>query len=122
ALFCWVALSHLVFQLGDVGIQSLPSEDAGLVALRGVAKEPGLYFFPGLDMKALKAMPKEQAEAANKAWTEKWKTGPRGLLVIHPEATQNDPMTPGTLGRQFGTDVCACLLVAFMMSQLSTKT
>src|SRR5438045_2202485 len=86
ALFCWGALSHMVLQLGDAGLQSLPSEDAGLVALRGVAKEPGLYFFPGLDMKALKAMPKEQAEAANKAWTEKWKTGPRGLLIIHPEA------------------------------------
>src|SRR5205807_2949063 len=122
ALFCWGALSHMVFQLGDVGIQSLPSEETGLGALRGVAKEPGLYFFPGLDMKALHAMPKDQREAAEKAWTEKWQAGPRGLLVIHPEATTSEPMTGATLGKQLGTDVFACLLVAFMMSQLSTKT
>src|SRR5438445_13317414 len=31
-------------------------------------------------------------------------------------------MTAGTLGRQLGVDVVAGLLVAFLMSQLSTKT
>jgi hypothetical protein len=122
ALFCWGALSHMVLQLGDVGIQSLPGEEAGLSALRGVAKDPGLYFFPGVDMKALQAMPKDQRDAAEKAWTEKWRAGPRGLLIIHPEKTESEPMTAGTLARQFGTDVTSCLLVAFLMSQLSTKT
>src|SRR5436190_5418006 len=99
-LFCWGALSHMVFQLGDLGIQSLPSEEAALPALRGTVKEPGLYFFPGLDMKAVKALPKEQAEAATKAWTEKWQAGPRGLLIIHPETTTSEPMTASTLARQ----------------------
>jgi len=47
--------------------------------------------------------------------------GPRGLLIIHPEATSAEPMGGATLGRQFGTDACACLLVAFLISQLSTK-
>ncbi len=122
ALFVWGALSHMVFQLGDVGIQSLPSEEAALPALRTAVKEPGLYFFPGVDMKAMRALPKEQAEAANKAWTEKWKAGPRGLLIVHPEATSAEPMGGGTLGRQFGTDVCACLLVAFLLSQLSIRS
>ena len=122
ALFVWGALSHMVFQLGDVGIQSLPSEEAAVPALRTAVKQPGLYFFPGYDMKAMSALPKEQAKAANKAWTEKWKAGPRGLLIIHPEATSAEPMGAGTLGRQFGTDVCAGLLVAFLMSQLSTRS
>jgi hypothetical protein len=121
-LFCWGALSHMVLQLGDVGIKSLPSEEAALPALSATVKEPGLYFFPGLDMKAMRALPKEQCEAITKAWTEKWKTGPRGLLIIHPEATTAEPMTGGTLGRQFGTDACACLLVAFLMSQLSATS
>lgn len=121
ALFGWGALSHMVFQLGDVGLQSLPSEEAALPGLRAAVKEPGLYFFPAYDMKAVRALPKEQAEAADKAWTEKWKAGPRGLLIIHPEATSAEPMGGGTLGRQFGTDACACLLVAFLISQLSTK-
>src|ERR1051326_6466752 len=121
ALFCWGALSHMVFQLGDMGIQSLPGEAAALPALRSTVKEPGLYFFPGYDMKAMKALPKDQAEAANKEWTDKWKAVPRGLLIIHPEATAAEPMGPGTLGRQFATDVGACLLVAFLISQLSTK-
>jgi len=51
----------------------------------------GPVFFPGYDMKAMRALPKEQAEAANKAWTEKWKAGPRGLLIIHPETTSAGP-------------------------------
>src|SRR5207237_9396674 len=38
------------------------------------------------------------------------------------EASTAEPFTAGTLGRQLGTDVFACLLVAFMMSQLSTRT
>jgi hypothetical protein len=122
ALFCWGALSHMVFQLGDVGMRSLPSEETALPALRGTVKEPGLYFFPGIDMKAVSALPKDQAEAATKAWTEKWKAGPRGLLVIHPEPTSAEPMTPATLGRQLGTDAFACLLVAYLISQLSTKS
>ncbi len=122
ALFFWGALSHMVLQLGDIGIQSLPAEDAGLPALRAVAKEPGLYFFPGIDMKAVSALPKEQRDAATKAWTEKWKAGPRGLLIIHPETTTAEPMTAGTLARQFGTDLFACLLVAYLMSQLSAKS
>ena len=121
ALFIWGALSHMVLQLGDVGLQSLPAEEAALPALRAAVKEPGLYFFPAYDMKAMAALPKEQKEAADKAWTEKWKAGPRGLLIIHPEATSAEPMGPHTLLRQFGTDAFACLLVAFLMSQLSTK-
>ena len=122
ALFCWGALSHMVLQLGEAGIQSLPTEEAALPAFRSVVKEPGLYFFPGIDMKAVSKMPKDQAEAATKAWTDKWKAGPRGLLIIHPEATTAEPMTAGTLGRQFGTDAFACLLVAYLMSQLSTRS
>ena len=121
-LFIWGALSHMVFQLGVVGIQSLPTEEATLPALRGAVKQPGFYFFPGMDMAAIRAMPKEQADAATKQWTEKWKAGPRGVLVIHPEPTSAEPMTAGTLGRQLGVDVIAGLLVAFLMSQLSTTT
>jgi hypothetical protein len=120
-LFCWGAASHMVLQLGDVGIQSLPAEEALFPSFRGAVKEPGLYFFPGIDMKALQKMPKAQAEAVNAAWTEKWKAGPRGLLIIHPEPTTAEPMTAGTLGRQFGTDFCSCLLVALLLSQLAPK-
>jgi len=122
ALFIWGALSHMVFQLGDVGIQTLPSEASTLPALGGAVKQPGLYFFPGIDLKATASLPKDQAEAVTKAWTVKWKAGPRGLLIIHPEATAAEPMSGATLGRQFGTDTCACLLVAFVMSQLSTRS
>src|SRR5439155_19946152 len=121
-LFVWGALSHMVFQLGDVGIQSLPGEEAIFPALRGAIQQPGFYFFPGIDQAAIRKLPKEQADAATAKWTEKWKAGPRGVLIVHPEATPNDPMTAGTLGRQLGIDVVACLLVAFLMSQLSTRT
>jgi hypothetical protein len=120
-LFCWGAVSHMVFHLGDAGLRSLPSEDTALPALRAVVKEPGLYFFPGIDMKAIAALPKDQANAAEQAWTDKWKAGPRGLLIIHPEPTSAEPITSGTLGRQFGIDLFACLLLAYLMSQLSTS-
>jgi len=65
ALFVWGALSTWFSSSATLGFSSLPSEEAALPALRAAVKEPGLYFFPGYDMKAMRALPKEQAEAAN---------------------------------------------------------
>jgi hypothetical protein len=107
-MFIWGALSHMVFQIGDSGIAPLPNEDAVISALRTNVKEPGVYFFPGMDMKA-ELTPEQEA-----AWTEKYKAGPVGLIVYRPVG--QEPMTPKMLGVELGSNILACLLAAFVLA------
>lgn len=77
-LFIWGALSHMVLPIGEMGIQSLPAEEALLPAMRSAIHSPGLYFFPGMGAGGHPS-PEEQ-----KAWEEKYEAGPTGILVYHP--------------------------------------
>ncbi len=119
-LFLWGYVSHAVLQLGDAGIKVLPNEDATVAALKPNITEPGFYFFPGVDHNAVHKMPKEQQEKTLKEWQAKYETGPRGILIYHPTGEQ--AMSPAQLGRQFGTDVVAMLIVSFLLTQLHERT
>ena len=112
AMFFWGFISHVVLGLGDTGIRDLTGEEKILPTLREHIKESGFYFFPG-EGGARSAGTKEQQEAATKAWQDKFKAGPWGILVYHPEGTT--PMSPGQLGRQLLTDVVLGLLMAFLL-------
>ena len=70
--------------------------------------QPGLYFFPGMDMS--KHMTKEE-EAA---WTAKYKAGPAGLLLIEPKGA--DPMMTNQLVISFISDLLCALLAAFILA------
>lgn len=108
-VFVWGAISHMVLPLGEAGIQSLPNEDAVLGAMRSSIAEPGLYFFPGLDMHA------HPSEAQQKAWEEKHRTGPAGLLVYTPVG--GEPIPP----RKLITELVSNILGAVIASCLLTK-
>ena len=77
-VFVWSALSHTALGLGTAGISTIPNEERVAQALRGAIAEPGLYFLPGFDT-SHKMTAEEQ-----KAWTEKYRRGPSGILVIQP--------------------------------------
>src|SRR5262249_18360952 len=72
-------------------------------------QEPGFYFFPYVDKK-------EASEAAQKAWTEKIKKGPTGILVVHPEGAE--AMSPRQLLTELATNVISALLAALLLSQV----
>jgi hypothetical protein len=110
-MFLWGAVSHMFLGLGDAGLQPLPNEDQALASLRQAVKEPGLYFFPGEPDFA--SLAKDQHEAARQAWTEKFRTGPYGLMVYHPNGTE--PMSPGQLGIQVVTDIFVAFILACLL-------
>ena len=114
AVFIWGAISHMVLPLGEMGMQTIPrNEEQVLDALRSAISSPGLYFFPGMDMhKSL--TPEEQ-----KAWTEKYKSGPAGIMVIAPAG--EEPTGPGQLIGEVVSDIIAGLLGALILSAIAAS-
>ncbi len=116
-MFLWGAVSHMALGLGDAGIQSLPSEDKVLDAMRENIKDGGFYFFPG-EPEGTRTGNKVERDAATKAWTDKFRQGPHGILIYHPEGTE--PMSPGQLLIQLVTDIALALVVAFLLGQVAS--
>lgn len=105
-MFIWGAVSHMVLQLGDAGLSQLKEkEEPVLAALRDHIKEPGLYFYPGLSSN-------HPSEAEQKAWMDKYKRGPAGLLLFLPGG--EDAMT----GRQFVVQIIADMGIGLVAALL----
>jgi hypothetical protein len=81
-VFLVSSLWHMPGGLGEVGIQSLPNEDAVLAAMHSSIRASGFYFFPGMTPPAGRT--KEQKEADQAAYLQKYKSGPNGILIYHP--------------------------------------
>ncbi len=82
AFFLWSFIAHDVLPLGTTGIKNVPNENAMLGAMKASIPDPGLYFFPALDIppNATRA----QQSAAMEARMQKIAGGPSGFLVYHP--------------------------------------
>ena len=107
-VFVWSALSHMALGLGTAGISTIPNEERVAQAIRGVITEPGLYFMPGFDTSH------KMTEAEEKAWTEKYRRGPSGILVIQPGG--RDPMMPEQLVFELAADILAAGVAAFILA------
>jgi hypothetical protein len=110
-VFVWSALSHMALGLGTAGISTMPNEDRMAQAIRGSITEPGLYFFPGFDA-SRKFTPEEE-----KAWTEKYRRGPSGILIVQPGG--RDPMAPEQLVIELVADILAAGVAAFLLGGLA---
>jgi hypothetical protein len=109
-VFVWSAASHMALGLGTAGIRSIPNEERVAQAIRGVVTEPGLYFFPGFDP-SRKMTPEEE-----KAWTERYRRGPSGILVVEPGG--REPMEPTQLVIELLADILAAGVAAFILAGL----
>lgn len=114
-MFAWQTVWHMVLQFGEIGFRNLPNEETLLPALRASIVHSGMYFFPW--MENVKGMSKEQQNAAQQKWTEKYRTGPYGILVYAPLGGEFN-MTPLML-RQAAFDIIAGLLAAYLLAQTS---
>lgn len=107
--FIWSAVVHMNPLTGPMGLSMLnEKEDAVMAALNENVQQPGLYFFPGMDMS--KHLTKEE-EAA---WTAKYKAGPSGLLLVQPKG--GDPMMTSQLVVSFVSNLLCALLAAFILA------
>ena len=109
-VFVWSAVSHMALGLGSAGIRTLPNEERMAQAIRGVVTEPGLYFFPGMDP-SRKMTPEEE-----RAWTERYRRGPSGLMVVQPGG--RDPMEPTQFVVELLADILAAGVAAFILAGL----
>ena len=109
-VFAWSALLHIATPLGMAGISVLPGEEAVLGALRANVREDGFYFFPAAGMSP------DMSEAEHEAWAERMRTGPTGIMVVHPQGAE--PMMARQLVLELVSDILAALLVAFGLAHV----
>jgi len=111
--FVWSAIVHMNPVTGPMGLSMFGAkEDTVLAALKSNVTEPGLYFFPGMDMS------KKMTKAEEDAWTAKYKNG-YGLLLFHPAG--GAPMEPKQLIVEFVSTLgCACLAACILGSLVGT--
>jgi len=109
ALFLWSFVSHVLTPLGEMGIQSIPNEDAVIEAMRAYIQQPGFYFFPGL------APNQHNDAAAMKAWEEKAKRGPAGIIIYQ---LHGSGMTPQMLITELASNILFAILAAFLLSRI----
>lgn len=80
--------------------------------MKGSIHSPGFYFFPGVNPGT--AATKEQKQAAQAAYLEKYKAGPTGILIYHPggEGLSFSKL----IAVQFLTGLAGTLLLAFVLA------
>jgi hypothetical protein len=109
-LFLWGSVAHLATPLSQVGIRSMPNEDAVMDAMRANITQPGLYFFPGL------APGQESDAAAMKSWEEKAMRGPAGIMVY--QVRSEGALPPRLLINEAISNIIVGLLAAVVLAQI----
>ena len=109
-MFIWSAFAHMVVPIGEVGFRTLPNEAIIAAPLKSSVGEPGIYFVPGMDMQ-------NATEAEQAAWADKYKAGPRALIVYQP--TGADVMSPGQLLTELASNILTCLFGAIVLSWIA---
>jgi len=109
-LFFWGFVAHMLLPLGELGLQSIPTDENLAEAIKKDVREPGLYFLPGRDMS------KSQSAEDMEAHMAKVAKGPYGFMVLYPNG--RDVSLGKRLPIEFGTNVVCGLLAAIIVSQL----
>jgi hypothetical protein len=100
-VFVWASVAHMLLPFGEMGLSTLPDETRFMESVKAVPSS-GMYFFPGMS----------RAED-QKAWEERIKSSPSGLLVV---TKSGGGMTPQRLVSEFVSNVIAALIAAILLS------
>jgi hypothetical protein len=84
-VFFWGFLSHMVFEVGEMGVSKLPNEAAVLAALQQNVPAGGLYLFP--------------MEEDPEKWEAAYANNPSGIASLAPAGT------PLAFGRRMGLEL-----------------
>lgn len=108
-MFVWGAVAHTALPFAREALKPIPNEASVLSTLHGDLAAPGMYFFPGIDMR--NATPEQR-----KTWEQQLASGPSGLLIYKPNG--GEAMSPRQLVTEFVSNVLAALFGAFVLVQL----
>src|SRR5262245_61031170 len=78
--FIWSFLVHAKLPFGRMGITQLPNEAKVLESMKTDVTQDGLYIFPWMDP--------DPSDLETKAWEEKVRSGPGGVLIIQPHGRE----------------------------------
>ena len=110
-VFVWSALSHMVLPLGTASLSNLPGEARIAAVLRQEIRQPGFYFLPGMPTDPHRTAAQKAADEA--AWTEAYRRGPSGILVIQPAG--REPSSARQLVIELITDILAAAIAAMLL-------
>ncbi len=111
--FGWGAASHMFLGIHDQDFRQVENESKLVDAVRDSVKEPGIYYFPWMD-------PADHGdEAKEKAFTEKYRAGPNGILVRGRDG--EDPMSPRELALEFASSVVAALIASIVVAAVGSR-
>ena len=105
-MFMWGFCVHELLPIGKAGIKSLPAETTLLPAMKDAIHEPGFYFFPGMEAKL--------SADEWKAYVEKYKTSPAGILIYKPVGGEKN--MPKLLGFELGSNIAAAFFAATLIA------
>ncbi len=111
-MFVWGFISHMFLPIGEMGVDVMPNEAAVVSALQLSITEPGFYLFPYEGSTG--------TEAEVEAHMERYKAGPRGVLVYNPEG--GDPMMTRSLVGELIFNILAALCAGWIVSRIPGGT
>jgi hypothetical protein len=109
-LFFWGFVAHMLLPLGELGMQSIPTDENLAAAITKDVREPGLYVLPGRDMSKSQSAEEMEAQMARVA------KGPYGFMVLYPNG--RDVSLGKRLPIELGTNVVCAILAAIVVSRL----
>jgi len=110
AIFCWSAFSHMALPIEPV--KAIPNQDSVMAAIKANVPQAGFYLFP-YDPPPPGASKEEQKAAMQRA-NERYRAGPTGILVVHPNGL--DPFGVKLLAFELGTDILEGVIAALLLS------
>jgi len=116
-MFVWSFVAHELLPIGEMGVKTIPNEDAVTTALQSnLGDNPGFYVFPSGGFTP--GMSGEEKKAAMKKAEEQMASGAGGLLIYRPKRIFNFPKR---LGIEFATEVLESLLAVFLLAQTGIR-
>lgn len=112
-VFLWGFVSHMVLPVGEWGLRAMPVNTPLLESMKANLAEEGLYMYPGKEAG-------RATEAEEAVWATKYRMGPTGLLLYHPDG--RDTVSPALLGIEFATDVAGATLLAYLLIAITGST
>lgn len=110
-LFVWGTISWVVLPWHNATLHPIPNEQAVVDGMKSTLPKTGVYLFP--------AMPLDNTDAAMKAYEEKMKAGPRGMIMYTAEGS--DLMPPSTFIYGFIFFFLSALLAAVLLSLAGSR-
>jgi hypothetical protein len=110
-MYLWTFMAHMFLGLGTMGFSQMSSgpEPATIAAMKtGTADKAGLYVFPAMA---------GQDAAAMKAYEEKVKTSPSGMLLYRP--APGSGMQPRQLIGEFVLELIEAFIALWLISKTS---